>query len=290
MTFPEGGQRWLGEVFQDPFVGAGEDLLAVSKLNVRFGGVQALADVSFTIRQHDVLAVVGPNGAGKSTLLNSISGLLRDSATGEIGLAGQSMLGKSPASIAALGFGRSFQNPPLIEAETVLENVLSGAHIKLRYGLSDQLVRRRKVERMERQSVEQALAVLEFMGLGDSKMRKVSGLPYGTRKLVDIARAISSGPQLLLLDEPTSGLDAGEQEAVAHLISQLHAQTPVTILIVEHHMDVVRTVANRVLGLQSGAVLVEGTPAEVLDSVSFRTAIVGGRDADEVADVAGRVK
>jgi ABC-type branched-subunit amino acid transport system ATPase component len=125
------------------------------------------------------------------------------------------------------------------------------------------------------------MAVLEFVGLAVLKDNEAGSLPYGTRKLIDIARAIVAGPRLLLLDEPTSGLDAAEQSSVAHMLLELSRTTPVTLLVVEHHMEIVRNVARKVVGLQGGMVLATGTPEEVLDSDIFRAAIVGGRSGEE---------
>jgi len=275
---------WLAEIFDAPPPSPDGPLLSLRDLRAQFGGVRALAGVTFDVRAHDVVAVVGPNGAGKSTLLNAVSGLLHDNLEGQIHFQGRPVLGLSPTRVAALGFGRSFQDPPLVDGETVLENVLLGAHLRLGYRMADQLWRRGLVKRREAEARERALSILDFTGLGGLTHAKVGGLPYGTRKLIDIARALISGPRVLLLDEPTSGLDPDEQRAVGRLLAELHRATPVTVLIVEHHMDVVRTVATRVVGLQSGAVLVAGTPDEVLDSAAFRTALVGGhRDDDALA-------
>jgi branched-chain amino acid transport system ATP-binding protein len=250
-------------------------LLSLREVTVLFGGVAALRDVTFDVAQHDVVAVVGPNGAGKSTLLNVVSGLIRPTGSSDVVLFGESVRGRSVAAVARLGVGRSFQSPPFIDAETVLENVMLGQHLRLGYRMGDQIFRRRHVKRLEREAREQALAVLEFVGLAHLRSARIESLPYGTRKLIDIARALVSGPRLLLLDEPTSGLDGDEQSDVGRILLDLHRATPVTILIVEHHMDVVRTVANTVVGLQAGAVLATGTPDAVFDSEGFRAAIVG---------------
>jgi branched-chain amino acid transport system ATP-binding protein len=272
---PRPAAEWLESIFDGPSMSDGHPALSLRQVGARFGGVAALSEISFDVQAHDVVAVVGPNGAGKSTLLNAISGLVRDNVTGQILFGGEPMHGKSPSQIAALGVGRSFQDPPLIDTETVMENVLVGAHLRLDYRMGDQIWRRRRVREREADAMRRAAAILEFANLSDVRNLKVGALAYGKRKLIDVARALISGPRVLLLDEPTSGLDPDEQKAVGRLLTELHRATPTTILMVEHHMDVVRTVANKVLGLQSGSVLVSGTPDEVLDSAAFRSAIVG---------------
>jgi ABC-type branched-subunit amino acid transport system ATPase component len=250
-------------------------LLAFRDVSVRFGGIAALTDLTFEAEAGDVLGVVGPNGAGKSTMLNAVSGLLGNHATGDIAFAGKSILGRSAVTVARAGIGRSFQDPPLITQETVLQNVLVGQHLRLRYSAADQVWRRRKVARLEGEAVQRAINVLDFMGIADLSGHVVGNLSYGTKKLIDIARAVAASPRLLLLDEPTSGLDAEEQLEVSRILTELHRTSEITVVIVEHHLDVVRTVANKVIGLQAGMVLASGTPKEVLDSEQFQAAIIG---------------
>jgi ABC-type branched-subunit amino acid transport system ATPase component len=252
-------------------------LLAIRDLDVRFGGLRALSEIFVDIHRNEVVAIVGPNGAGKTTLLNAISGLLGDSVSGEVTLSGKSVLHSHPAAIAAAGVARSFQNPPLIESETVLQNILLGAHLGLRYRMVDQIVRRRAVAAREREATQLAITVLEFAGLARVIDRPVAGIPYGSRKIIDIARTLMSSPKLLLLDEPTSGLDVHERERVQNLLMELRKSTELAILVVEHHMDIVRATADRVIGLQAGAVLAVGTAVEVLDSEAFRSSVVGTR-------------
>jgi branched-chain amino acid transport system ATP-binding protein len=279
----------LSEIFDAPPLDFEGPLLSFRDLRVQFGGVAALAGVTFEVPAREVVAVIGPNGAGKSTLLNAISGLVRDNASGDIVLAGKSVLGSAPVRIARIGVGRSFQDPPMLDKGTVVENVMVGGHLRIAYSMADQIWRRRKVRRLEQLGTERAIEVLRFMDLSDLANERVGGLPYGTRKLIDIARALVSGPHLLLLDEPTSGLDLDEQRAVGRVLQAVHKATGVTILIVEHHMNVVRSIAERVVGLESGTVLAVGTPEEVLDSEVFRSAVVGHGTAREgqVEDASG---
>jgi branched-chain amino acid transport system ATP-binding protein len=249
-----------------------DTILDVRDLTVRFGGVLALNGITFSVRRHELVALIGPNGSGKSTTLNSISGLVSGNASGEIAIRDQTVLGRPPVAIARAGVARSFQNPSLIDSISVIENVMVGEHLRLGYSLFDQMFRRRRVRRAEREARIRALTALEFMGLSHLAEHNVAGLAYGTRKLLDIARAIVSGPDLLLLDEPTSGLDGDEQSAVGSMLQELHRATDISILVVEHHMHVVRQIADRVVALESGQVLTIGTPDEVLQSDTFRQA------------------
>jgi ABC-type branched-subunit amino acid transport system ATPase component len=256
-------------------LGVSEPVLSLHDVTVRFGGVSALTDISVEIAPSTVMAIVGPNGAGKTTLLNAICGLIRKNTVGDIQVNGRPVLGRSPAVVARAGVGRSFQNPPLIDQASVMENVLGGAHLSLGYKMGDQIWRRRHVRECEDVARRKALEVLDFVGLVGQVEHSVSGLPYGTRKLVDIARAMMCGGSLLLLDEPTSGLDSGEQQLVRNVLEQIRNERKLTVLMVEHHMELVRVAADQVLGLQAGSVLATGSPSEVLDSERFRSAIVG---------------
>jgi len=258
--------------------------LSLSDVSVNFGGIHAIAGVTTDVAVNEVTAIIGPNGAGKTTMLNAVSGLIRGNTTGYVEVLGKSVLGWSPNAIARCGLGRSFQDPPLLEKETVLENVLVGAHLSLDYGGLSQLFRPGKVRRAEQAAKERAMAVMEFTGLTRFTKTRVDGLPYGTRKLIDIARALVSGPPLLFLDEPTSGLDAEEQRIVRDILLELRRQERMTVVLIEHHMDLVRAVATSVIGLQAGTVLATGTPSEVLDSEAFRAAVVGATD-DETANI-----
>jgi branched-chain amino acid transport system ATP-binding protein len=253
--------------------------LALRGVSVNFGGIQALSEVTGQIEEHEVVAIVGPNGAGKTTLLNAVSGLIRKNTKGEIDLFGESILGKSPYAISKHGVGRSFQDPPLLDKESAVENILVGAHLNLGYNGLDQMFRRHKMKRVEAAARERVARVLEFTGLSDVGNVAVGGLPYGARKLIDIARALVSDPKILFLDEPTSGLDADEQKVVSELLLELRRRREMTVVIIEHHMDLVRRVATKVWGLQAGTVLAVGTPSEVLDSVAFRAAVVGADDS-----------
>jgi branched-chain amino acid transport system ATP-binding protein len=255
--------------------------LRVNGITVRFGGLTALADVSFEVRPGEIVSVIGPNGAGKSTLLNTISGLTRGNAAGSVEVDKQEILGMPPASIASIGIGRSFQNPPLLDGESVLENLMMGTYLRFRFRMIDQVVRTRYVRRLEQQAEQEATEVLERVGLAARAHELAAALPYGSRKLLDIARVLVARPRLLLLDEPTSGLDGDEQHAMAAVLEQVHDTLGVSVLIVEHHMDIVRRLSQRVVGLEAGSVVMSGATSEVLDSEQFRKSLTGATAAAE---------
>jgi branched-chain amino acid transport system ATP-binding protein len=259
---------------------AAQSAVVLDRVRVAFGGVLALENITVTIERGNVTAIVGPNGAGKTTLLNVISGLTRISA-GAVTVLGHATGRKGAAAISRLGVGRSFQNPPLIEADSVIRNLLCGARAVYGYSMLAEVFLPLRVHRRELMSVEHAEQICEFADLTAVARAPVRSLPYGTRKRVDIARALMSRPELLLLDEPTSGLDASERPAVVSMLERLRSDGHTTVVLVEHHMDLVRAVATHVVGLQAGAVLAFGRPSEVLDSERFRSAIVGAHSPSE---------
>lgn len=259
--------------------GPTDGVLEVAGLGVTFGGVAALQNLSFVVHPGETVAVIGPNGAGKTTLLNSLCGLV--SATSDtLQMRGRDLTGMSARARAKLGLARSYQNPPLLESASVLENLMCGGHLQLGYGMLDELFRPWRVRTRERELRARCEETLEFIGIAEHRDEAVSGLPHGLRKLVDIGRAIVSRPRLLLLDEPSSGLDSGEQQIVVRVIKGLQETGDISLLVVEHHMEVVREVADRVIGMQAGTVLKIGTPTEVLDSEEFREALIGGQRTD----------
>jgi branched-chain amino acid transport system ATP-binding protein len=264
------------------------DAIEVRAVSVAFGGLAALTDVSASVDPDHIVAVVGPNGAGKTTLLNAICGLVRKSG-GEVRHYGTDVTNAHPSRIARCGVGRSFQDPRLIDSVSVVENVLCGAHATIGYSLADQVVRRLKVGVRERRAKADAKELLDLCGLAHLADVEAGRLAYGPRKMVDIVRATVSRPSVLLLDEPSSGLDVAERARVQDMLLVIHNEFRIPMLVVEHHMDLVRAVAHRVLGLVSGAVALTGPTDIVLDSEEFRATMTGGTLANErkaaIADV-----
>lgn len=249
-------------------------LLDVRDVTIRFGGVTALANVSFNVEPGEIFAIVGPNGAGKSTLFNLISRFCEPE-SGEVRLDGASILGRRPADMASLGIARTFQNIDLFEASTVLQNLLIGRHTRRRASFVSQAVfgpAARREEISHREAVER---VIDFLDLHASREQRIAGLPYGTRKVVEVGRALAMEPRIVLLDEPASGLSAEESRDMQFWISDIRAELGITILMVEHDMGLVSAVSDRVLVLAEGRVIALGTPAEVQSHPEVLHAFLG---------------
>ena len=254
-------------------------LLRLSKVSVAFGGVKAVDNVSFDVHPREVLAVIGPNGAGKSTLLNAICGSVRRS-TGEILLEGVPLAGKA-CDVARLRLARSFQHPRLLLEETVRENLLLGLMayerrpILARLGLARLGLANASAADAERGSVAAVAAVADAFQLTGLLDTCCGHLPYGTQKLVDIARAFVGQPRLVLLDEPSSGLDNTETLRFGAMIQRIATERGLTLLVVEHDMELVRQLGDRVLALEAGAVAAQGATHEVLNSLGLARTLMG---------------
>jgi branched-chain amino acid transport system ATP-binding protein len=250
-------------VASDPAAGrAAAPLACVRDVDVRFGGVVALDGVSFSIARGELLGLIGPNGAGKTTLFNCFSGLYAPK-RGDIVFEGRSILALPPHRMAAIGIGRTFQNLALFPTMSVLDNVRVGAHpLGASDALSDAL-RLPWIRREERRLADVAWELVDFLDLGDVAQRRVSDLAFGAQKRVELARALASRPKLLLLDEPAGGLNHGEVAALGRLIRRIRDELKVTVLLVEHHMGLVMSICDKVVALDFGRKIAEGTPAEV---------------------------
>jgi len=240
----------------------GSALLAVAGVSVHFGGIVALDGVSFDVAAGQIAGLIGPNGAGKTTLFNCLSRLYRCN-SGEIAFDGQPLLAIPRHRIAAAGIGRTFQNLALFRSMTVQDNVMLGCHCRTRTGFLSNALRLPRVEREERASADRARELIAFLGLESVAEKRVSDLPFGTQKRVELARALASEPRLLLLDEPASGLNHEEVGTLGKLIRDIRDRLGVTVLLVEHHMSLVMNVSDKVVALNFGRKIAEGTPAEV---------------------------
>ncbi|MBI3458420.1 MAG: ABC transporter ATP-binding protein [Candidatus Rokubacteria bacterium] len=229
---------------------------------MRFGGIVALDGVSFEMDEGRVVGLIGPNGAGKTTLFNCVSRLYAPD-RGEILFAGRSILRLPPHRIAPLGISRTFQNLALFQSMTVLQNVMVGAHSRTRSGFLGNALRLPRVRQEERELRGIALELIAFLELDAVARHPAAGLPFGTLKRVELARALASRPKLLLLDEPASGLNHEEVAALGKLIRSLRDDRGVTVLLVEHHVSLVMQVSDRVVVLDFGRKIAEGRPAEV---------------------------
>lgn len=239
-----------------------ETILSAKNLSLRFGGVLAVNNVSFDVKQGEVFTLIGPNGAGKTTVFNLISRIYTPT-TGEIEYLGSTLTAQPAHKIAALGIARTFQNIELFEHATVLHNLLIGRHTHRQTGFLRDLLFTRKTWDAELQAREKAEQVIEFLDLQHHRDSMVAGLPYGVRKVVELARALCAEPRLLLLDEPSSGLNVEETDDMAFWIQDIQHDLGITVLVVEHDMALVSRVSDRVLAMNQGEVLAMGTPREV---------------------------
>jgi branched-chain amino acid transport system ATP-binding protein len=239
-----------------------EPLLRIDGLSVRFGGIIALDGVSFEVGRGQICGLIGPNGAGKTTLFNCLSRLYQAN-DGNILFEGRRLLDLPKHRIAALGIGRTFQNLALFRTMTVRENVMVGGHCRSRGGFFANALRLPFVGREEESLAERALRLIDTLDLQAVADVPVSALPFGTQKRVELARALASEPKLLLLDEPAGGLNHEEVDALRELIRSIRDRLGITVLLVEHHMNLVMRVSDKVVALDFGRKIADGTPAEV---------------------------
>jgi len=250
-------------------------LLRVENVSVAFGGVRAVNSVSFEVGEGEVYTLIGPNGAGKTTIFNLIS-LIYPLSSGRIVFEERDLSRMLPHQIARAGIARTFQNIELFEHATVLQNLLIGRHVHRKASLAAELLFLPSVYRAERESRHAVEQVIELLDLQHYRDAFVAGLPYGIRKVVELARALCTRPKLLLLDEPSSGLNVEETDDMAFWIEDIRNDLGVTVLMVEHDMTLVSRVSDRVLALNYGEVLAEGTPTEVQAHPGVIEAYLGG--------------
>ena len=263
-----------------------DTLLSAHNLSVRFGGVLAVNNVSFDVRRGEVFTLIGPNGAGKTTVFNLISRIYTPT-TGRIDWAGPNgpveLTQQAPHQVAGLGIARTFQNIELFEHASVLHNLLIGRHIRRETGLWADMLFTGRVRAAEIRAREKAEEIIEFLDLQHYRDTLVAGLPYGVRKVVELARALCTEPQLLLLDEPSSGLNVEETEDMAFWIQDIQQDLGISVLMVEHDMSLVSKVSDRVLAMNQGEVVALGTPQEVQAHPGVIEAYLGS--IDEVASL-----
>ena len=256
-------------------------LLSAKELSVRFGGLLAVNQVSFDVKKGEVFTLIGPNGAGKTTVFNLISRIYTPTA-GSIDFAGPKGMVKlteqAPQDVAALGIARTFQNIELFEHASVLHNLLIGRHTHRKTNVWQDIFFTAATREEELRSREKAEEVIDFLNLQHYRDTFVAGLPYGVRKVVEVARALCTEPSLLLLDEPSSGLNVEETDDMAFWIQDIQHELGITVLMVEHDMSLVSKVSDRVLAMNQGEVLAMGTPREVQSDAGVIEAYLGTLD------------
>jgi branched-chain amino acid transport system ATP-binding protein len=252
-------------------------LLELDQVVVRFGGVLALDGPTFSVEEREICGLIGPNGAGKTTLFNCVSRLYTPQ-SGSIRFDDRELLGLRPDQIAGLGIARTFQNLALVPGLTVRENVMVGAHHRERTGFVGAALALPRARAEEREAREEADELLDRLGLADVADRLTAGLPYGTLKRIELARALNQRPRMLMLDEPASGLTHGEVEALGELIVELRDELGLTVLLVEHHMGMVMQISDRVVALDFGRKIAEGPPDAVREDRAVIEAYLGSED------------
>ncbi len=257
-------------------VGVGDTLLEMRDVTMRFGGLVALDSVSFAIKRGEILGLIGPNGAGKTTCFNTMTGVYRPT-SGQVLLEAQRLGKRKKHQITQLGIARTFQNIRLFGEMTALENVVVGTDARHKTSVVGALIRSPRHQREEREAVDRASALLEFVGIADRAADKARNLPYGYQRRLEIARALATEPKLLCLDEPAAGFNPTEKEELMGLIRRIR-DDGYTVLLIEHDMRLVMGVTDRIVVLEFGKKIAEGLPSEIRDNPAVIAAYLGVPD------------
>ncbi len=237
----------------------------IENLSISFGGLMAVDKVGFVVEQGSIFSIIGPNGAGKTTIFNCISGLYRPD-SGKINFSGEDIIGLKPHTIARLGIARTFQNIELFSRMTTMENLMLGRHIHMKTGIWSGATFYRRGSRAAQDEIkhrEHVEEIIDLLDLQAARNQFVGGLPYGTQKLIELGRALALEPKLLLLDEPSAGMNSEEKQDLIFWIKDIQDELGVTILLIEHDMKLIMDISDRILAINFGKPIMEGTPAEV---------------------------
>jgi len=257
-------------------------VLEVRDLSIRFGGLQALSDLSLDVNEYEIVGLIGPNGAGKTTAFNCITGFYTPN-SGTVKYRGQDVTKAPPHVKARMGFGRTFQNVGMVKSATALENLKTAQHAKAPYDVASGLFGFGKTWQGEREMTERADAILDLLGLQHIRDQRVGGQSYGTLKLLELGCALATDPDVLLLDEPTSGMGPEESDELGERLLLLRKEFALTMLVIEHHVPLVLRVCDHVYVLNFGRLLAEGTPAEVQQHPEVVAAYLGGEAPEALA-------
>ena len=249
-------------------------VISFKNVNLKFGGVQALKDVSFDIEENSLFAIIGPNGAGKTSILNCINGIYK-STSGSIVIFDKDIINLQPDEIANMGVSRTFQNIELFENMTTLDNILIGAHRHVNYGPIRSLLFSKKVRDEEEKARQITENVIDFLEIEEYRYSYILSLPYGIQKRIELARALAMEPKVLLLDEPAAGMNNEETEDIARFILDIHEELGVTVILIDHDMNMVMDIATEVVVMDFGEKLFQGNPKDAAKDQKVIDAYLG---------------
>ena len=252
----------------------GEVILDVHNISLSFGGVKALSDISFDVREHEIRAIIGPNGAGKSSMLNCINGVYTPQ-HGQITFRGQTFSHMDSHQVAVMGVARTFQNLALFKGMSVLDNIMTGRNLRMKSNLLMQAIRLGPAEREEIEHRKRVEEIIDFLEIQPYRKTPVGQLPYGLQKRVDLGRALALEPQVLLLDEPMAGMNVEEKQDMCRFILDVNDEFGTTVVLIEHDMGVVMDISDRVVVLDYGKKIGDGTPDEVRRNPEVISAYLG---------------
>ncbi len=252
----------------------GDVILDVKNISLRFGGVKALTDISFNVKEHEIRAIIGPNGAGKSSMLNCINGVYTPQ-EGNITFRGKTFSHMDSRQVAEMGVARTFQNLALFKGMSVIDNIMSGRNLKIKSNIFLQALRIGPAEREETLHREQVEHIIDFLEIQAYRKTPVGQLPYGLQKRVDLGRALAMEPQVLLLDEPMAGMNVEEKQDMSRFILDVNDEFGTTVVLIEHDMSVVMDISDRVVVLDYGKKIGDGTPEEVRNNPDMISAYLG---------------